>query len=487
MRNTHAPSVIDQLPHGLYIDGEWLPARGHRAISVQDPATGTAIAAVADGSGEDGLAALQAAAAQQEAWANETPRERSDLLLRMCGLMMECRDSLATLITLEMGKPLAQARAEVDYSADFLRWFSAAALHIDGRFSRAPSGNQEIMVTRRPVGPSLLLTPWNFPLAMAARKLAPALAAGCTTILKPADLTPLTALAFVRIAEDAGAPPGVVNLITTADSPTLVAAIMEDDRLRKVSFTGSTAVGQTLLRQSARGVVRVSLELGGNAPFVILEDADLQVALEGAMTAKLRNAGQSCTAANRFLVHRALVPAFATEFARRVAQVRVGPGAHPATEVGPMISERQRHRVHQLVTDALTAGATALTGARLRDGPGWFYEPTVLVDVPADARVVREEIFGPVAPILAFEDEEEAAALANATEYGLAAFVYSRDVGHALRLARRIETGMVGINRGLVSDAAAPFGGVKASGVGREGGHEGIAAYLETHYAALSI
>jgi succinate-semialdehyde dehydrogenase/glutarate-semialdehyde dehydrogenase len=480
-------AVLEGLPSGLLIGGAWRAAEGGATFAVEDPATGETLARVADATPADGMAALDAAVAARAAWAATAPRERSEVLRRAFDAVIARRDDLALLMTLEMGKPLAEAHGEVTYGAEFLRWFSEEAVRVDGRLTRSPGGDAELLVTRQPVGPCLLITPWNFPLAMATRKVGPAVAAGCTVVLKPAEQTPLTALAFARIMLDAGLPAGVLNVITTSDAAPVVGPLMEDPRLRKVSFTGSTAVGRVLVRQSATNLLRTSMELGGNAPFLVFEDADVDAAVDGAMLAKMRNGGEACTAANRFYVHEAVADRFAAALAGRMRAVTVGRGTEDGVQLGPLIDEAQRSKVAELVADARARGAEVLTGGEPLDGPGYFYPPTVLAGTPPDAALLREEIFGPVAPIVTFADEGEAIAAANDTEYGLIAYVFTRDLARGLRVMNRLETGMVALNRGIVSNAAAPFGGVKASGLGREGGPEGIGEYLETRYAAFSL
>jgi succinate-semialdehyde dehydrogenase/glutarate-semialdehyde dehydrogenase len=486
-----APDVerdaVAAVPAELLIGDGWRPAEGSRTLPVEDPATGEILAEVADASPADALAALEAAAAAQERWAASASRERAEILRRAFDAVTARGEELALLMTLEMGKPLQEARAELAYGAEFLRWFSEEAVRVGGRYATSPAGDSRLLVARRPVGPCLLITPWNFPLAMATRKVAPAVAAGCTMVLKPAAQTPLTALAFARIMRDAGLPAGVLNVITSSSAASVVEPLMRDARLRKVSFTGSTAVGRLLVRQSADRLLRTSMELGGNAPFLVFDDADLESAVDGALLAKMRNGGEACTAANRMLVHRSLAEPFAERLAARMAALVVGRGTRPGVDVGPLIDAAQREKVAGLVADACAGGARLLCGGEPLDGAGYFYRPTVLADPAPDAALLHEEVFGPVAPIVAFDDEEEAIAAANATEYGLVAYVYTRDLSRALRLTERLETGMVGINRGVVSNAAAPFGGVKASGLGREGGAEGIAEYLETVYAALPL
>jgi succinate-semialdehyde dehydrogenase/glutarate-semialdehyde dehydrogenase len=480
-------TALDAVPTDLLIGGRWTPAEGGRTLAVEDPATGEFLAGVADASPGDGRAALDAADGARESWAAAPARERAELLRRAFDAVIARGDALSTLITLEMGKPLSEARSEVAYGAEFLRWYGEEAVRIDGRYAPSPSGDSRILVSRRPVGPCLLITPWNFPLAMATRKVAPALAAGCTVVLKPAAQTPLTALAFAQLMLDAGLPPGVLNVVTTSRPGDVVSPLLRDDRLRKLSFTGSTAVGRQLLRQSADRVLRTSMELGGNAPFIVLDDADLDAAVAGALLAKMRNGGESCIAANRLYVHASLADAFAERLAARMDALVIGPGTEPGVEVGPLIDAAQRDKVAALVEDARAGGADVLCGGATGDGPGYFYRPTVLVDPAPGSTILRDEIFGPVAPIVPFVDDAEAVALANATEYGLVAYLYTRDLDRGLRIMERLETGMVGINRGVVSNAAAPFGGIKASGLGREGGREGIDEYLETKYASIAL
>jgi succinate-semialdehyde dehydrogenase/glutarate-semialdehyde dehydrogenase len=479
--------ALRTVPTDLLIGDAWTPAKDGRTLRVEDPSTGDTLAEVADASPSDALASLDAAAGAQESWAATAPRERAEILRGAFEAVIARGEQLSLLMTLEMGKPLADARGELAYGAEFLRWFSEEAVRIGGRYAVSPDGDGRLLVSRRPVGPCLLITPWNFPLAMATRKVAPAVAAGCTMVLKPAEQTPLTSLAFAQIMLEAGLPRGVLNVITSSSAAAVTAPLMRDARLRKVSFTGSTGVGRLLVRQSADRLLRTSMELGGNAPFLVLEDADLDAAVEGALLAKMRNGGEACTAANRLLVHESLARPFAERLAARMAALVVGRGTQPGVEVGPLIDEGQRAKVAELVAEATAGGAKALCGGQPVDGPGYFYRPTVLVDPDPDARLVHEEVFGPVAPIVAFSDEDDAIAAANATEYGLVAYVYTSDLARALRVMERLDTGMVGINRGVVSNAAAPFGGVKASGLGREGGPEGIGEYLETKYAALSV
>jgi succinate-semialdehyde dehydrogenase/glutarate-semialdehyde dehydrogenase len=479
--------VLAAVPRQLLIDGAWRDAAGGDRFAVTDPATDATLCEVADAGEEDARAALDAACGAQSAWAATAPRERSEILRRAFEAIAARAEDLALLMTLEMGKPVAESRAEIAYANDFVRWFAEEAVRIDGRYATSPDGSGRLLTIKQPVGPCLLITPWNFPMAMGTRKIAPAIAAGCTMVVKPARLTPLSMLALAEIMREAGLPVGVLNVVTTSRSGEVTDPLFDDPRLRKLSFTGSTEVGRKLAARAMDQVLRVSMELGGNAPFVVFEDADLEAALDGAMVAKLRNMGEACTSANRFHVHASLVDEFAAGLAERMSRLRLGRGTDPDTDIGPLIDESQRETVVELVTDALERGARALTGGRAPDGPGHFYPPTVLVDVPGDARLLHEEIFGPVAPITSFDDEDEAVAAANGTEYGLVAYLYTRDLKRALRVAERLETGMVGLNQGMVSNAAAPFGGVKHSGFGREGGYEGINEYLETKYVAVAM
>ena len=483
-------AVLDQVPTGLYIGGEWRQATAGGKLAVEDPATGEPIAEVADATPEDALAALGAAAEAQAAWAATAPRERGEILRRAYELLLARADELALVMTLEMGKPLGESRAEINYAAEFLRWFSEEAVRIHGRYMTNTTGAGRILTMRQPVGPCVFVTPWNFPTAMGTRKIAPAIAAGCTMVVKPAQQTPLSMLALARLLAEAGLPAGVLNVITAKHSGAVIEPLLKDPRTRKLSFTGSTEVGRTLIEQSAEQILRVSMELGGNAPFIVFEDADLDAAVEGALTAKLRNVGEACTAANRFHVHESIAGEFARRMAERMAKLKLGRGTEPGVDVGPLIDDRQRAIVEELVEDAVGQGAKLLTGGEPLSGPthpGYFFAPTVLSDVPSDARVLREEVFGPVAPITPFSTEEEAVKAANATEYGLVAYLYTRDLARTFRVAEAIEAGMVGVNQGIVSNPAAPFGGVKQSGFGREGGFEGIGEYLETKYVALTI
>ncbi len=476
--------LLDRVPDGLYIGGVWQVGSAD-PIEVSDPATGRVIKRIANAGPADGIRALDAAVEAADAWAATPPRTRGEILRRAFDLLQERREDFALLMTLEMGKPLAEANGEVTYGGEFLRWFSEEAVRIAGRYGTNPEGTGTTVVSQRPVGPCFLITPWNFPLAMATRKIAPALAAGCTVVIKPAELTPLTTLLFVQLLEDAGLPAGVVNVITTSASRAVSAPIIADPRLRKLSFTGSTPVGRTLIEQSAANVLRTSMELGGNAPFVVFGDADLDKAVTGAMLAKFRNTGQACTAANRFIIHESVADEFARRVTERVDAFVVGRGTEDGVTVGPLINEAAVENMESLVADAVARGARVLTGGVRPEGAGSFYEPTVLVDVAPGSDIVREEIFGPVLAISTFRDEAEAVALANGTEYGLIGYVFTQDLGRAQRMIDLIDTGMMGVNTGLVSNAAAPFGGVKQSGLGREGGLEGIHEYLSTKYTLI--
>jgi succinate-semialdehyde dehydrogenase/glutarate-semialdehyde dehydrogenase len=474
--------LLARVPDRLFIGGEWVASTSGRSIDVTDPSTGLVIKTIADASVADAALAMDAAAAAQASWAKTAPRVRGEILRRAFDLLQERADEFALLMTLEMGKPLAEARGEVTYGGEFLRWFSEEAVRISGRYGANPEGTGRMIVTHLPVGPSYLITPWNFPLAMATRKIAPALAAGCTAIVKPAELTPLTTLYFARLLEDAGLPAGVLNVLTTSTSGEVSAPIISDPRLRKLSFTGSTPVGRALLKQAADNVLRTSMELGGNAPFLVFDDADLDKAVDGAMIAKFRNIGQACTAANRFLVHESIAAEFASRVTERVEKLVVGRGTEEGVTIGPLIHDGAVTKADDLVRDAISRGATLLTGGSRVERDGSFYEPTVLTDVVVGSDILREEIFGPVVTIVPFTDEADAVAKANDTEYGLVSYVYTRDLARGQRLIETLQTGMMGLNVGVVSNAAAPFGGVKQSGVGREGGSEGIHEYLETKY-----
>jgi succinate-semialdehyde dehydrogenase/glutarate-semialdehyde dehydrogenase len=479
-------AVVEQVPRDLYVAGEWRQATGAGTLGVLDPSTGEQLTEVADAQTEDALAALAAAADAQPRWASSAPRERGEILRRAYEAIVARTEELALLMTLEMGKALAESRAEIGYAAEFFRWFSEEAVRIHGRYMVNTTGNGRILTMRQPVGPCVFVTPWNFPMAMGTRKIAPAIAAGCTMVVKPAQQTPLSMLALAQILEQAGLPGGVLNVITARRSGEVIEPLLKDPRTRKLSFTGSTEVGRLLIEQSAQQVLRVSMELGGNAPFLVFEDADLDAAVDGALLAKMRNVGEACTAANRFHVHESVADEFAQRMAERMRALRVGRGTDPSTDVGPLIDEVQRTKVAELVADAADRGARVLLGGERLDGPGYFFAPTVLSGVGDDARVLSEEIFGPVAPVASFSTEEQALQAANRTEYGLVAYLYTRDLGRAFRVCEGLETGMVGLNQGVVSNPAAPFGGVKQSGFGREGGFEGIAEYLETKYVAMS-
>jgi succinate-semialdehyde dehydrogenase/glutarate-semialdehyde dehydrogenase len=473
------------VPTGLLIGGEWSGGRGGRKLPVIDPATEDALAEVADATVEDALDAVAAAYQALPAWSATPPRQRAECLRRAFGLMTERADALARLMVLENGKALRDAKAEVLYSAEFFRWYAEEAVRMEGSVSVAPSGANRILVQLQPVGVSVLVTPWNFPAAMATRKIGPALAAGCTVVLKPASETPLTALAVAGILQEAGVPAGVVNVVQTSAPGPAVSAMMADPRVRKLSFTGSTEVGRLLLAQAAGTVTNCSMELGGNAPFIVFDDADVEAAVDGAMIAKMRNGGEACTAANRFYVHDAVAGRFTAAFAARMAKLSVGPGLDENTDVGPLVNASTREKVAGLVDEASAAGGKLLMGGGAPDRPGYFYLPTVLSEVPPDAGILDQEIFGPVAPMVRFSSEDEVIGLANDTEYGLVSYLYSGDLRRSLRVAEALEAGMVGINRGIVSDPAAPFGGVKQSGIGREGGHEGLLEFSEMKYIAV--
>ncbi len=479
--------MLDQVPTQLYIAGEWRAASGGKSFAIEDPSTTEPLVEVADGQAEDALAALTAAAEIQGEWAAYAPRDRGEILRRAYEAIVAQTDELALLMTLEMGKSLAESRAEIAYASEFFRWFSEEAVRIHGRYMVNTTGKGRILTMRQPVGPCVFVTPWNFPTAMGTRKIAPAIAAGCTMVVKPAQQTPLSMLALAKILEDAGLPGGVLNVITATKSGAVIEPLLKDSRTRKLSFTGSTEVGRSLIEQSAEQVLRVSMELGGNAPFLVFEDADLDAAVEGALLAKMRNVGEACTAANRFHVHESVADEFARRMAERMGAMKVGRGTEPDVDVGPLIDGDQLAKVAELVDDAVERGAKVLLGGAKAGGAGYFYEPTVLTGVSDDARVLSEEIFGPVAPVATFSSDEQALDAANRTEYGLVAYVYTRDLDRAFRVCEGIETGMVGLNQGVVSNPAAPFGGVKQSGFGREGGFEGIGEYLETKYVAMGV
>jgi succinate-semialdehyde dehydrogenase/glutarate-semialdehyde dehydrogenase len=484
---TQEQDVVDAIPGGLFIAGEWRDAGGGGQFEVEDPATGQTLCEVADGSPDDATAALDAAVEAQTDWAATPATTRGEILWHAFEQLTTHIDDLALLMTMEMGKSVIESKAEIAYAAEFFRWFSGEALRLDGYYKTAANGQSRVLVMRQPVGPCLFITPWNFPMAMGTRKIGPAIAAGCTMIWKPAQLTPLSALALTKILEDVGLPKGVLNLVTSSSSSAVASPVIADPRLRKLSFTGSTEVGRKLIEQSAENVLKVSMELGGNAPFLVFDDADLDAAVDGAMIAKMRNVGEACTSANRFHVAASLADEFASRLAERMSALKVGRGTEEGVDVGPLVDANQRSKVVELVDDAVDKLVTVLTGGHAIDGPGYFYEPTVLGEVSPDARLLKEEIFGPVAPVVAFESDDEAIAAANDTEYGLVAYVFTRDVKRAISVCERLETGMIGLNQGMVSNAGAPFGGVKASGVGREGGNEGIAEYLETKYVAINI
>jgi succinate-semialdehyde dehydrogenase / glutarate-semialdehyde dehydrogenase len=474
--------LLESVPDELFIGGEWRSAASGATLVVHDPATGEVIKTIADAGVEDGAAALNAAVEAADDWAKTPPRERAEILRQAFDLIRERQDEVALLMTLEMGKPLAESKAEVTYGSEFLRWFSEEAVRVFGRYGINPEGTGRMIVSQHPVGPCFLITPWNFPLAMATRKTGPALAAGCTVVIKPPELTPLTTLYFVKLLAEVGLPPGVVNVITTSTSGKVSGPIIADPRLRKLSFTGSTEVGRKLYEQAAGNVLRISMELGGNAPFLIFDDADLGAAVDGAVLAKFRNIGQACTAANRFIVHEAVADEFAARVTERVQAFKVGRGTEESVQIGPLINDDAVDKADSLVRDATERGAKVLTGGHPIDGPGTFYEPTVVTGVRPRSDILREEIFGPVLSIVTFSDEAEAVRIANDTEYGLVGYAYTKDMARGQRLIDSLQTGMLGLNVGVVSNAAAPFGGVKQSGIGREGGFEGIHEYLSTKY-----
>jgi len=476
--NTLGPIPLGPVIGGKLHDGDGL-------IEVIDPATEEVIAQVANGTVADALAAVDIAQAAMEPWNRLSPRRRSDILRRAFDLMIERSEAIARLITLENGKSLPDARGEVAYAAEFFRWYSEEAVRLSGVIEHAPAGTNKIIVLRQPIGVSLLITPWNFPAAMATRKIGPALAAGCSVILKPASETPLTALAIVAILAEAGVPDGVVNIVPSTRSNDVSSTLLDHDLVRKVSFTGSTEVGRVLLEHASRTVVSAAMELGGNAPFVVLPDADLDAAVAGAMVAKMRNGGSACTAANRFLVHSSVAREFTDRFTTAMRELRIGPGLAESTNVGPLVNAKTRDKVGELVDSALSAGAHATVGGGRPDRVGYYYSPTVLADVPQDAHILSQEIFGPVAPVVAFDDLDEAIELANRSEYGLVSYVYTSDLRQGLQVAERLDSGMVGLNRPVVSDPAAPFGGTKQSGLGREGGHEGMLEFTESKYVAV--
>ncbi|KHO17582.1 NAD-dependent succinate-semialdehyde dehydrogenase [Mycolicibacterium setense] len=476
--------LISSVPTGLWIGGEERQAAS--TFNVLDPSDDQVLATVADATAADAIAALDAACAVQAEWAATAPRKRGEILRSVFEKITERADDIAALMTLEMGKVLAESKGEVAYGAEFFRWFSEEAVRIAGRFTPAPAGTGRILVTKQAVGPCYAITPWNFPLAMGTRKMGPAFAAGCTMIVKPAQETPLTMLLLAKLMDEAGLPKGVLSVLPTSNPGGVTSALVDDGRLRKLTFTGSTGVGKALVKQSADKLLRTSMELGGNAPFIVFDDADVDAAVDGAILAKMRNGGEACTAANRFHVANAVREEFTDKLVKRMSEFTLGKGIDPASTLGPLINSKQVSTVTELVSDAVSKGATVAVGGVAPGGPGNFYPATVLSDVPADARILKEEIFGPVAPIIGFETEDEGVAAANNTEYGLAAYVYTQSLDRALRVAEGIQSGMVGINRGVISDAAAPFGGIKESGFGREGGTEGIEEYLDTKYIALT-
>jgi succinate-semialdehyde dehydrogenase / glutarate-semialdehyde dehydrogenase len=480
-------AVVQAAPNQLLIGGEWRDASGGATLAVEDPSTGETLVEVADATPDDAVAALDAAVAAQETWRSHPPRERGEILRRAFERIVARSDELALLMTLEMGKPIAESKAEVSYAAEFFRWFAEEAVRIEGRYATAPNGAGRLLTMKQPVGPCYAITPWNFPMAMGTRKIGPAVAAGCTMVMKPAQQTPLSMLALAQILEECGLPDGVLNVITSSSSSAVSKPMLSDPRLRKLTFTGSTEVGRLLVEQSAQGLLRTSMELGGNAPFLVFADADVDAAVDGAVIAKMRNIGEACTAANRFHVADRVADEFTEKLAARLGEMKVGRGTEPDVKVGPLIDGTQRTKVAELVEDAAGKGAQVVLGGRERDGAGYFYEPTVLGGVPADARLLKEEIFGPVAPVIGFDDEDAAVAAANDTEYGLVAYVYTSDLKRAFRVCEKLETGMIGLNQGIVSNPAAPFGGVKASGFGREGGREGIEEYLEIKYVAMAL
>ncbi|MGE4335594.1 MAG: NAD-dependent succinate-semialdehyde dehydrogenase [Pigmentiphaga sp.] len=488
MTSVFAATTLDiaNVPTDLFVAGGWRPGSGGARIDVRDPSTGNVIANVADATVEDAAACINAAYAASLGFSSMPARQRGEILRKCFDLMVHYKEQLAQLISLENGKALTDAQAEVAYAAEFFRWFSEEAVRISGDLGVAPSGANRMLVHYQPIGVSVLVTPWNFPAAMATRKIAPALAAGCTCILKPATETPLTAYALAALFKEAGVPDGVINVLTTSRSGAVVDAMLQDPRVRKLSFTGSTEVGRVLLRSAAARIVNCSMELGGNAPFIVFDDADLDLAIEGAMIAKMRNGGEACTAANRFYVQRAVYETFAMRLAERMKSVKVGAGNRADTGCGPLINANAVSKVSELVDDAIAKGARLLAGGKHLEGEGYFYLPTVLTDVPRDAKLLNEEIFGPVAPIVAFDDEDEVIEMANATEYGLVAYVYTGDMKRGLRVSEAIESGMIALNRGLVSDPAAPFGGVKQSGLGREGAHHGVLEFMEAKYIATA-
>jgi succinate-semialdehyde dehydrogenase/glutarate-semialdehyde dehydrogenase len=479
--------VIDAAPKQLYIGGDWRDSSSGKTLGIEDPATGETLCEIADGTPEDAVAALDAACAAQDDWAATAPRDRGEILRKAYELMTERAADLGLLMTLEMGKPLSESSAEITYAAEFLRWFSEQGVRIDGRYAVNPAGAGRLLVMKQPIGPCLLITPWNFPTAMGTRKIGPAIAAGCTMVVKPAQQTPLSMLALAALLREAGLPDGVLNVITSSNAGDVTGPLFDDDRLRKMSFTGSTPVGKALMKLASKKLVKCSMELGGNAPFLVFGDADLDHAVDQAVIAKMRNGGESCVAANRFHVHSSVAEEFSARLTDRLAAMKVARGTEEGSQVGPLIDATQRDKVAELVDDAVGKGAKVLTGGSAVGDRGYFYSPTVLSGISDDATLLTEEIFGPVAPVKTFETDEEAMAAANATEFGLVAYAFTRDINRALRVAEGLEVGMMGLNKGLVSNAAAPFGGIKESGFGREGGLEGIEEYLTTKYVAVDL
>nr|WP_213018666.1 NAD-dependent succinate-semialdehyde dehydrogenase [Brevibacterium sp. RIT 803] len=469
----------------MFINGQWREAEGGKTIEVANPATGDLITTVADGSAADAEEAIKVAGDTQESWAATPPRERAEILRRAFELLIDRADDIAAVMTAEMGKPFAESKGEVTYGAEFFRWFSEEAVRVGGQYTQSTDGKTRVMVSREPVGPCILITPWNFPLAMGTRKIGPAIAAGCTMVFKPAKLTPLTSLMLVDVLIEAGLPAGVLNVVTSESARRVVTPWMESGIARKVTFTGSTEVGVGLLKQAADNVMKTSMELGGNAPFVVCEDADIDKAVTGAVQAKMRNGGEACTSANRLFVHSSVAEEFSTKLTERIGSMKVGNGLDEGTEVGPLVDQDSLDKVAGLVDDAVSKGAKVLTGGSKIEGKGFFYSPTVMTEVPMDSEIRTTEIFGPVAPIVTFDTDEEGIALANETEFGLAGYLFSENVERALNLADKMQVGMVGLNTGLVSNPAAPFGGVKKSGLGREGGSVGIEEFLEVKYVAL--
>jgi succinate-semialdehyde dehydrogenase / glutarate-semialdehyde dehydrogenase len=484
---TDEKRVLDAAPHQLFIGGQWRDGSGGKTLDIEDPSTEESLCSVADGTPEDAIAALDAACAAQSSWAATPPRDRGELLRRTFELMTARADDLALLMTLEMGKPLAESKAEILYAAEFLRWYSEQAVRIDGRYAVNPNGSGRLLTMKAPIGPCLLITPWNFPTAMGTRKIGPAIAAGCTMVVKPAQQTPLSMLALAAMMQEVGLPDGVLNVVTSSSAAAVTGPLFDDPRLRKMSFTGSTPIGKMLMEQASKRLIKCSMELGGNAPYLVFGDANLDEAVEQAVIAKMRNGGESCVAANRFHVHESVATEFAARLTEQLAAMPVGRGTEDGVRVGPLIDRKQRDKVAELVEDAVSKGAKVMTGGETVGDRGYFYAPTVLSGISPDTELLREEIFGPVAPIATFSTDEEAITAANATEFGLVAYVFTRDIKRAFKVTEALEVGMLGLNRGLVSNAAAPFGGIKESGFGREGGLEGIDEYVTTKYVAVDL